>query len=110
MSSLAPYFRPPYGTPGARTRQSLLRHIPAKENPTIVMWSVDVENWKWGESDTPEKPMEAFKRQVEKGGDLAVLCYLYGSTVGYSRETIWFVKERGLGVGTVGECLRGDDE
>jgi peptidoglycan/xylan/chitin deacetylase (PgdA/CDA1 family) len=110
MSSLASYFRPLYGTLGARTRRSLLRHIPAKENPTIVRWSVDVEDWKWGESDTPEKQMEAFKRQVEKGGDLVVLYYLYGSAVGYLREMIWFVKEMGLRVGTVGECLRGDDE
>jgi hypothetical protein len=54
--------------------------------------------------------MEAFKRQVEKGGDLVVLYYLYGSAVGYLREMIWFVKEMGLRVGTVGECLRGDDE
>jgi peptidoglycan/xylan/chitin deacetylase (PgdA/CDA1 family) len=110
FSPLASLFRPPYGTLGARTRQSLGRNIP--QNPTIVMWSIDVEDWKWGASPTPERQMEAFKRGVERGGDLVVLHYLYPSTVGLLREMVRWVRdgEDGGGerrIGTVGECLGG---
>ncbi|KAF7587752.1 hypothetical protein BBP40_006797 [Aspergillus hancockii] len=66
------YFRPPYGTIGARTRQRLAIHI---RDPQIVNWSVDIEDWMWADSETPERQLEAFYRDVERGGNLAVLHY-----------------------------------
>jgi peptidoglycan/xylan/chitin deacetylase (PgdA/CDA1 family) len=103
FSFLATYFRPPYGTLGARTRQSLSRHIP--NNPTIVMWTIDVEDWLWGTSPTPEKQLEAFKSGVDNGGDLVVLHYLYESTVGYLREMVRYARATGKRVGTVEGCM-----
>ncbi len=74
------------------------------------MWTIDVEDWIWGESPTPEKQLDAFKRGVEAGGDIVVLHFLYESTVGFLREMIRFVKGRerdgvAVRVGTVRECL-----
>ncbi|PKY07868.1 glycoside hydrolase/deacetylase [Aspergillus campestris IBT 28561] len=94
---------PPYGTVGARTRQRLAALVsPA---PRIITWSVDIEDWRWVNSDTPERQLEAFKRDVLAGGNLAVLHYLDESTVGYLREAIRFVRARGLTVMRVDRCL-----
>src|SRR6202008_1262018 len=72
-SSTARYFRPPFGTVGVRLRQQLAQHI---DNPYIVNWSVDVEDWLWGNSTTPERQLDAFYRDVARGGNLAVMHYL----------------------------------
>ena len=50
-------------------------------NPYIVNWSVDVQDWLWAETSTPEKQLDAFKANVAAGGDLVVMHYLYASTV-----------------------------
>ena len=73
--------------------------------PRIITWSVDIEDWRWVNSDTPERQLEAFKRDVLAGGNLAVLHYLDESTVGYLREAIRFVRARGLTVMRVDRCL-----
>ncbi|KAE8372612.1 hypothetical protein BDV26DRAFT_285781 [Aspergillus bertholletiae] len=96
------YFRPPYGTIGSRTREVLAKRI---TNPQIINWSVDIEDWLWAESDTPERQLEAFYRDVKRGGNLAVLHYLNNSTVGYFREIIRFVKDRGLKIMRIDQCL-----
>lgn len=54
-----PYFRPPFGTEGARMRQRLSIAL-GTDNPYICMWSVDVEDWLWAGTKTPEKQLEAF--------------------------------------------------
>ena len=69
----------------ARLRQQLARHIP---NPYIVNWSVDVEDWLWANTSTPEKQLEAFYRGVEKGGNLAVMHYLNPTTIQYLRSSL----------------------
>ncbi|OJJ44235.1 hypothetical protein ASPZODRAFT_2112210 [Penicilliopsis zonata CBS 506.65] len=96
------YFRPPFGTVGARTRQRLGALI---TDPYIVNWSVDIEDWIWTGTDTPEKQLEAFKRDVKKGGNLAVMHYLHPTTVSYMREAIQFVKAQGLDIMRVDQCL-----
>ncbi|KAI1383659.1 carbohydrate esterase family 4 protein [Hypoxylon trugodes] len=96
------YFRPPFGTEGARMRQRLAALI---DEPYIVQWSVDVEDWLWAESDTPEKQLEAFKRDVAKGGDIVVMHYLYNSTVSYLKEFIEIAKATGKQLMRVDQCM-----
>ncbi|KAL1957365.1 hypothetical protein VTO42DRAFT_6045 [Malbranchea cinnamomea] len=96
------YFRPPYGIVGARTRQELADII---EDPYIINWSVDVEDWLWADTDTPEKQLRAFRRDLKKGGNLAVMHYAHHTTVGYFREFIKMVKESGKQIMRVDQCL-----
>ncbi|KAI1775744.1 hypothetical protein F4818DRAFT_386871 [Hypoxylon cercidicola] len=96
------YFRPPFGTEGARMRQRLAALI---DEPYIVQWSVDVEDWLWAESDTPEKQLEAFKRDVAAGGNIVVMHYLYNSTVSYLQEFIEIAKATGKQLMRVDQCM-----
>ncbi|KAH6675433.1 carbohydrate esterase family 4 protein [Halenospora varia] len=52
------YFRPPFGTEGARIRQRLAALIPGSK---FVEWSVDVQDWLWATSTTPEKQLTNFQ-------------------------------------------------
>lgn len=97
-----PYFRLPFGTEGARTRQRLAAVI---DDPYIVQWSVDVEDWMWALSDTPEKQLEAFRRDVGRGGDLVVMHYLYPTTIGYLRQFIQIAKATGKQLMRVDQCM-----
>ncbi|EON64117.1 hypothetical protein W97_03347 [Coniosporium apollinis CBS 100218] len=99
-----PYFRPPFGNEGARMRQRLAVTT-GTDNPYIVNWSVDVEDWLWATSSTPEKQMDAFQRDVDKGGNLVVLHYLYPSTVGYLRQFIQRAKATGKQLMRVDQCM-----
>lgn len=99
-----PYFRPPFGIEGARMRQRLALALDT-ETPYIVNWSVDVEDWLWAQSDTPEKQLDAFKRDLAKGGNLVVMHYLYPSTVGYLREFIQLAKATGKQLMRVDQCM-----
>jgi peptidoglycan/xylan/chitin deacetylase (PgdA/CDA1 family) len=96
------YFRPPFGTEGARLRQRLQANIPGSK---VINWSVDVEDWLWAQSPTPQKQLDAFKRDVAKGGNLVVMHYLYPSTVGYLREFIQIAKATGKKLMRVDQCL-----
>lgn len=102
MNGTASYFRPPYGTVGARLRQQLATHIP---NPYIVNWSVDVEDWLWANSSTPEKQLEAFYRGVARGGNLAVMHFLNPTTVGYLPQFIRHVKSVGFRIMRIDQCM-----
>ncbi|KAJ4325771.1 hypothetical protein N0V94_000531 [Neodidymelliopsis sp. IMI 364377] len=97
------YFRPPFGTEGARMRQRLAKSVGRK--PTITNWSVDVEDWLWAETDTPEQQLTAFQRDVNKGGNLVVLHYLYPSTVSYLRQFIQIAKATGKQLMRVDQCM-----
>ncbi|KAI1841361.1 hypothetical protein JX266_012442 [Neoarthrinium moseri] len=97
-----PYFRAPFGTEGARMRQRLAAVI---DDPYIVQWSVDVEDWIWAESTTPEKQLDAFKRDVAKGGNLVVMHYLYPSTVSYLKQFIKIAKATGKQLMRVDQCM-----
>lgn len=103
-SKVSPYFRPPFGTEGARMRQRLVENL-GDENAHIVGWSIDVEDWLWAESDTPEKQLEAFKRDLKAGGNLVVMHYLYESTVGYLEEFIKLAKGTGKRLMRVDQCM-----
>ncbi|KAJ5632817.1 hypothetical protein N7490_009156 [Penicillium lividum] len=96
------YFRPPFGTVGARMRQQLAIRIP---EPFIVNWSVDVEDWLWANTTTPEKQLEAFYRNVARGGNLAVLHFLNPTTVEYLPRFIRHVKAVGLKIMRIDQCL-----
>ncbi|KAJ5965843.1 hypothetical protein N7481_012557 [Penicillium waksmanii] len=96
------YFRPPFGTVGARMRQQLAKRI---EQPFIVNWSVDVEDWLWANTTTPEKQLDAFYRSVARGGNLAVMHFLNPSTVGYLRDFIRHVKGLGYKIMRIDQCL-----
>ncbi|KAI9860630.1 MAG: hypothetical protein M1813_006055 [Trichoglossum hirsutum] len=96
------YFRPPFGTVGARTRQRLAALIP---NSRVVMWSVDVQDWLWAETSTPEKQLDAFKADVAKGGNLVVMHYLYESTVDLLPKFIEVARGTGKRLVRVDECL-----
>lgn len=96
------YFRPPFGTEGARLRQRLAALIPGAK---VINWSVDVEDWLWATSSTPEKQLDAFKRDLAKGGNLVVMHYLYPSTVGYLKQFIQLAKATGKQLMRVDQCL-----
>ncbi|KAL2190513.1 carbohydrate esterase family 4 protein [Thermothelomyces heterothallicus CBS 203.75] len=98
------YFRPPFGTEGARMRQRLAANL-ENPNPYLVQWSVDVEDWLWAESDTPEKQLDAFKRDVAAGGNLVVMHYLYNSTVELLPEFIEVAKATGKRLMRVDQCM-----
>ncbi|KAF2140743.1 carbohydrate esterase family 4 protein [Aplosporella prunicola CBS 121167] len=101
-----PYFRPPFGTEGARMRQRLaVATADQTSSPYIINWSVDVEDWLWAETSTPEKQLDAFQRDVDKGGNLVVMHYLYPSTVGYLRQFIQIAKATGKQLMRVDQCL-----
>lgn len=97
------YFRPPFGNEGARMRQRLAQSLGAK--PTVTMWSVDVEDWLWAQTDTPEQQLKAFERDVNKGGNLVVMHYLYPSTVGYLQQFIQIAKATGKQLMRVDQCM-----
>ncbi|KAJ6040380.1 hypothetical protein N7444_009285 [Penicillium canescens] len=96
------YFRPPFGTVAARLRQQLSRHI---ANPYIVNWSVDVEDWLWANTSSPEKQLDAFYRGVANGGNLAVMHYLNPTTIGYLPQFIRHVKSAGYHIMRIDQCL-----
>ncbi|KAM5452393.1 hypothetical protein MaudCBS49596_003210 [Microsporum audouinii] len=96
------YFRPPFGNVGARTRQRLAALV---TDPYIVNWSVDIEDWLWAGSPTPEKQFEAFKRDFEKGGDIAVMHYLNPTTISYFRDVFQLVKKSGKRIMRVDQCM-----
>ncbi|PGH13286.1 hypothetical protein AJ80_06397 [Polytolypa hystricis UAMH7299] len=100
------YFRPPYGVVGARTRQSFAALV---DDPYIVNWSVDIEDWLWAESKTPRKQVDAFRRDLNKGGDLAVLHFLNRSTVRYLRDVINLVRQAGKDIMRVDQCMYDPD-
>jgi len=97
------YFRPPFGTEGARMRSRLVKAV--GEKATITNWSVDVEDWLWATTNTPEQQKVAFQRDVNKGGNLVVLHYLYPSTVSYLKEFIQIAKKTGKQLMRVDQCM-----
>jgi peptidoglycan/xylan/chitin deacetylase (PgdA/CDA1 family) len=96
------YFRPPFGTEGARIRQRLAATIPGAK---FIAWSVDVQDWLWAFTDTPEKQVENFQNDVNKGGNLVVMHYLYESTVSYLPQFIDIAKKTGKQLMRVDQCL-----
>ncbi|KAI5801277.1 hypothetical protein EDC01DRAFT_687823 [Geopyxis carbonaria] len=97
------YFRAPYGTDGALTRQRLEAAVGGGSK--TINWSIDIEDWLWGESATPEKQVDAVKRDIAKGGNLFVAHYLYPSTVKYFPEFIRLAKATGKQIMRVDQCL-----
>lgn len=96
------YFRPPFGTEGARIRQRLAALIPGSK---FVEWSVDVQDWLWALSDTPENQLKNFQSDVDKGGNLVVMHYLYETTVDYLPQFIEIAKKTGKQLMRVDQCL-----
>ncbi|KAK0108141.1 hypothetical protein ONS95_002963 [Cadophora gregata] len=96
------YFRPPFGTEGARIRQRLAATLPGSK---FVAWSVDVQDWLWAATDTPEKQLENFQADVNKGGNLVVMHYLYESTVSYLPQFIEIARKTGKQLMRVDQCL-----
>jgi peptidoglycan/xylan/chitin deacetylase (PgdA/CDA1 family) len=96
------YFRPPFGTEGARVRQRLAALIPGSK---FVEWSVDMKDYLYALSTTPEKQLSSFQSDVDKGGNLVVCHYLYASTVGYIPQFIAIAKKTGKQLMRVDQCL-----
>ncbi|RAL61430.1 hypothetical protein DID88_009360 [Monilinia fructigena] len=96
------YFRPPFGTEGARIRQRLAALIPGSK---FVEWSVDVQDWLWATSDTPENQLKNFQSDVDKGGNLVVMHYLYETTVDYLPQFIEIAQKTGKQLMRVDQCL-----
>ncbi|KAK1995171.1 glycoside hydrolase/deacetylase [Colletotrichum falcatum] len=98
------YFRPPFGNEGARMRQQLVSTT-GRSDAYIVNWNIDVEDWLWATSSTPEKQLEAFQRDLDKGGSLVVMHYLYPSTVKYLRQFIQMAKKTNKQLMRVDQCM-----
>lgn len=99
-----PYFRPPFGTEGARMRQRLALAL-GVDSPTFTMWSVDVEDWLWAMTTTPEQQLVSFQRDLNAGGNLVVMHYLYPSTVSYLQQFIQMAKATGKQLMRVDQCM-----
>ncbi|KAF4634245.1 hypothetical protein G7Y89_g3861 [Cudoniella acicularis] len=100
MSSI--YFRPPFGTEGARIRQRLAALIPGAQ---FIEWSVDVQDWLWALTSTPENQITNFQANVNSGGNLVVMHYLYNTTVSYLPQFIQIAKATGKQLMRVDQCL-----
>ncbi|KAK1960836.1 polysaccharide deacetylase [Colletotrichum sublineola] len=98
------YFRPPYGVEGARMRQRWAAASGAAK-AYLVNWSVDVQDWLWAETSTPEKQVDAFKADVAKGGNLVVMHFSYNSTVNYFPEFIRQAKATGKQIMRIDQCM-----
>jgi peptidoglycan/xylan/chitin deacetylase (PgdA/CDA1 family) len=96
------YFRPPFGTEGARIRQRLAAAIPGAK---FIEWSVDVQDWLWALTSTPENQITNFQSDVNKGGNLVVMHYLYNTTVSYIPQFIAIAKATGKQLMRVDQCL-----
>lgn len=71
----------------------------------LIKWDIDIEDYLWGTSDTPRKQLDAFKRDVDNGGSLVVMHYLYPSTVDVLREMIQYARAKGKKIMRVDQCL-----
>lgn len=100
------YFRPPFGTEGARIRQRLAAAIPGSK---FVEWSVDVQDYLWALSSTPENQIKNFQSDVNKGGNLVVMHYLYNTTVSYLPQFIDIARKTGKQLMRVDQCLEDPD-
>jgi peptidoglycan/xylan/chitin deacetylase (PgdA/CDA1 family) len=100
------YFRPPFGTEGARIRQRLAALIPGAQ---FIEWSVDVQDYLWALSTTPEKQVQSFQSDVDKGGNLVVCHYLYKTTVEYIPTFIEIAKRTGKQLMRVDQCMEDPD-
>jgi peptidoglycan/xylan/chitin deacetylase (PgdA/CDA1 family) len=96
------YFRPPFGVEGARVRQRLAAAIPGAQ---FVEWSVDAQDWLWAQTGTPENQLRNFQADVDKGGNLVVMHYLYNTTVGYLPQFIEMAKKTGKRIMRLDQCL-----
>ncbi|TVY78501.1 Peptidoglycan-N-acetylglucosamine deacetylase [Lachnellula suecica] len=96
------YFRPPFGTEGARVRQRLAATIPGYK---FIAWSVDVQDYLWALSSTPENQITNFQSDVNKGGNLVVMHYLYNTTVSYLPQFIDIARKTGKQLMRVDQCL-----
>ena len=96
------YFRAPYGTDGALTRQRLQANVPGAK---VINWSVDIQDWKFGETDTGSQQSDAVKADLAKGGNLYVAHYLYPSTVAQFRNFIQSAKGTGKRIMRIDQCL-----
>ncbi|GKT40227.1 chitin deacetylase ARB_04768 [Colletotrichum spaethianum] len=98
------YFRPPFGVEGARMRQRWAA-ASGSEKAYLINWSIDVQDWLWAETSTPEKQVEAFKSDVAKGGNLVVMHFSYNSTVNYFPEFIRLAKATGKQIMRIDQCM-----
>ncbi|KAK1991474.1 polysaccharide deacetylase [Colletotrichum falcatum] len=103
------YFRPPYGVEGARTRQRWAAASGAGDGAYLVNWSVDVQDWLWAETDTPERQLDAFSADVARGGNLVVMHFSYASTVDYLPEFIRLAKATGKQIMRIDQCMEDPD-
>jgi peptidoglycan/xylan/chitin deacetylase (PgdA/CDA1 family) len=98
------YFRPPYGVDGARMRERWAA-TSGSANPYMINWSVDVQDWLWAETDTPEKQLDAFASDVARGGNLVVMHFSYNTTVEYLPEFIRQAKAAGKQIMRIDQCM-----
>lgn len=99
------YFRPPYGVEGARMRQRWAAASGSDKSAYLINWSVDVQDWLWAETSTPEKQVDAFNSDVAKGGNLVVMHFSYNSTVEYFPEFIRQAKATGKQIMRIDQCM-----
>jgi len=83
------------------------RWTQASGNPDayIVNWDVDIQDWLWATTTTPQNQLTNFKADVDKGGDLVVAHYLYPSTVQYLRQFIQYAKATGKQLMRLDQCM-----
>ena len=105
------YFRPPYGTIGARTRQALGQFL--GQDSQIMLWSVDIRDWVFGvdeqTGDPDRQQYKAYVEGVEKGGDIVVMHNLYNSTVDQFRDMIRYAKKKGKKFVRMDQCVGDKD-
>jgi peptidoglycan/xylan/chitin deacetylase (PgdA/CDA1 family) len=93
-------FRPPYGNVDARLRLKL-----AESQLKTIMWSIDVKDYIYGPSSTPEMQLTSFNNDLAKGGNLVVTHFIYSSTVDYLAGMIQSAKQQGKNIMPISQCL-----
>ncbi|KAJ3345039.1 hypothetical protein HDU91_007484, partial [Kappamyces sp. JEL0680] len=94
------YFRPPFGVIDSRSRQ----HLGSRGMKTI-MWDIDVEDYLWADSSTPNKQLDAFNRDLKLGGSIVVMHYLSQTTVNLLPKMIASAKASGKKLVRLDQCL-----
>lgn len=68
-----------------------------------------MQDWLWAMTSTPEKQITNFQNDVNKGGNLVVMHYLYDSTVSYLPQFIDIARKTGNQLMRVDQCLEDPD-
>ncbi len=84
---------------------SQFRQHLATLNLKTVMWDIDVEDYIWADSPTPNKQLDAFNRDLNRGGSIVVMHFLSSTTVELLPQMIASAQRAGKRVVRLDQCM-----